>query len=213
LLDETQTKETQNQTLFFYSGGTALDEDLSIIQDGKEIDLPRGVTGIGAIIVPSVQNNGTISFEQPYIFVVYNNQQYQIHLRYLSFNGEFFDYGSGINASAYIFPTIGQGNQGVNQNPLGAAMFLSPKLMRGMLAQKYILNDPLNNFPNFKLVHTEPNLIIDDLNNQGMNLPEIVYFQGIQGPIKIWEIEYTGKEELKEEYIDKDPTKYLTWKL
>ena len=46
-----------------------------------------------------------------------------------------------------------------------------------------------------------------------MNLPEFVYYQGLQGPIKIWEIEYTGEEKIKEEYLDTDPTKYLTWEL
>ena len=38
--------------------------------------------------------------------------------------------------------------------------------MRGMLSQKYILNDPLNNFPNFNLVHSEQNLIISILKYQ-----------------------------------------------
>ena len=77
----------------------------------------------------------------------------------------------------------------------------------------FILNDPFDNFPNFKLVYTEQNLIINDLNNQGMNLPEFVYYQGIQGPIKIWEIEYTGKEKVDIKYLDRDSSKYLNWDL
>jgi hypothetical protein len=82
-----------------------------------------------------------------------------------------------------------------------------------MLVQKYILNDPFNNFPNFKIAHVEPNTIIADLNNQGMNLPEFVYYQGVQGPIKIWEIKYIGNEKVKQEYLDSDASKYLNWKL
>ena len=85
--------------------------------------------------------------------------------------------------------------------------------MRGMLAQVYIMNDPLDNFPNFELVHTESNLIVDSLEKQGMSLPDFVFYQGIQGPIKIWEITYTGEEEIREEYLDKDSSKYLDWKL
>ena len=46
-----------------------------------------------------------------------------------------------------------------------------------------------------------------------MDLPEFIYYQGIQGPIKIWEIEYTGKEQIKDEYLDTDSYKYLDWKL
>ena len=43
-------------------------------------------------------------------------------------------------------------------------------------------------------VPTVPQLS-DQLNSQGMLLPEMVYFQGLQGPIKIWEIEYNGDEQ------------------
>ena len=106
---------------------------------------------------------------------------------------------------------VNSGN--VQLSEFGAALYLSPRLMRGMFAQVYIMDDKLNNFPNFKLVHAEPNIIIADLRNQGMALPDFVYFNGIQGPIKIWEVEYTGKEQIKEEYLDRDETKYLDWLL
>jgi len=55
--------------------------------------------------------------------------------------------------------------------------------------------------------------VIGDLRAQGMQLPDFVYFQGNQGPIKIWEIEYTGKEQVKEEYLDTDQSKYIDWLL
>jgi len=54
---------------------------------------------------------------------------------------------SGIEASAYIFPSLIVQDTGINQNQIGAAMYLSPRLMRGMLVQVYILNDPFKNFP------------------------------------------------------------------
>ena len=85
--------------------------------------------------------------------------------------------------------------------------------MRGFLSQVYIMDDKFNNFPDFELVHTESSLVINDLRNQGMPLPEFVYFNGIRGPIKIWEVKYTGKEEIKKEYLDIDATKYLDWEL
>ena len=46
-----------------------------------------------------------------------------------------------------------------------------------------------------------------------MDLPDIVYFQGNQGPIKIWEIEYTGKEQIVEKYLDRRYEPYLNWTL
>jgi asparagine N-glycosylation enzyme membrane subunit Stt3 len=213
LLDEKQTQETQNQTILVYSGGNSLDEDLIITNDGKETLLPRQNAGVGAIIIPTKKDQDTLEFEQPYVIFVYNGQQYKQDLRYIFLNEEVIDFNSGIDAGIFIIPRIAVQSQGVNNNPLGAAMYISPRLMRGMMVQKYILNDPFNNFPNFNLVHTEQNLIIDSLISQGMDLPEFVYYQGIQGPIKIWEIEYTGSEKFDEKYIDKDSSKYISWQL
>ncbi len=214
LLDEKQTQETNNQTLLVYTGGIALDEDLTINESGKEVSLPGQQTGVGAIIIPLKNNNNTQEFLQPYAIMVYQNKQYKINLRYLANSNQFMDFGSGIEATAFVFPKLINSGQGVSSNPIGSIMFLSPRLMRGMLSQIYILNDPFNKFPNFKLVHTEQNLIVEDLNSRGnMNLPEFVYYQGIQGPIKIWEIQYTGNEKIKQEYLDTDVSKYLSWTL
>ncbi len=215
-LDESQTQETQDQIMFVYSGGISLDEDLIINENGKEILLPAGSSGVGAIILP-IKNTGNLNdvskAGQPYIVIVYQGLQHKVNLRYLYAGGEFIDFGSGIEACAYIFPRLLYQSQGLSSNPIGATMFISPRLMRGMFSQVYLLNDPLNNFPNFKLTHSEPNFIIDDLNHQGMNLPEIIFYSGIRGPIKIWEIEYTGQEQIKEEYLDKDYSKYIDWRL
>jgi len=213
LLDEKQTQETKNQTIFLYSGGVILDEDLKIEEGGEKIFLPRQNAGIGAIIVPLEGEENEKKFAQPYMVVVYQGRQYKSNLRYLATEDEFIDFGSGIEGCAYIFPRLHVQNQKVGVNPIGAIMYLSPRLMRGMLVQKYILNDPFNKFPNFKLVHSEEDLIISDLKNQGMDLPEFVYYEEIKGPIKIWEVIYTGNEELHEKYISKNHEKYLDWEL
>jgi len=214
LLDETQTQETNNQTILVYPGGVPLDEDLIIKQDGKEILLPGEAAGIGAIIIPTQEKNESeTNFEQPYVIAVYQGQQYKVYVKYLSIQGKIIDFESGINASVYIFPSLIVQGTGVNSNQIGAAMYLSPRLMRGMLVQVYILNDVFNNFPNFKLVHYESSPIVAELNAQGMNLPEFIYYQGVQGPIKIWEIKYTGEEKIKQEYLDIDSSKYLDWQL
>jgi hypothetical protein len=134
-------------------------------------------------------------------------------MRYLYFNGKFMDFNSGIESTAYLFPSLSLNGNSVNQNPEGAVMFISPRLMRGMLVQIYLLGDPLNKFPNFELAHNEPSLIINDLRNNGAQLPDIVYLNGLQGPIKIWKIKYTGNEKIREEYLDRDASKYLDWKL
>jgi len=206
LLDERQTVERGNSTLLIYPGGIALDEDL-IINDSI---FPRNGAGIGAITIP-LRNDQSLG--QPSILLVYQNVQHNINLRYLTFGTEIIDFGSGIEAAAFLYPRIIPQGQGVSTNPTGAAMYLSPRLLRGYLAQKYILNDPFNNFPNFKQVHAQPSPVVESLNAQGLNLGDFIYFQGVQGPIKIWKIEYTGNEQIKDEYIDTDSSKYLSWEL
>jgi len=211
LVDERQTQETQGEITYIYTGGVALDEDLVLERDGSEILLPKGNAAVVGITIPFSADGASLS--QPSAIMFYNGAQHNVPLRYASISGrEFFDFGSGIEATAYVFPSINAG-ENINQNPVGAVMFISPRLMRGMLAQTYILDDPFDNFPGLNLVHSEANSIIDSLRVQGMDLPDFVHYQGIQGPIKIWEIAYTGEEELQEKYMDTDSSKYLEWKL
>ena len=54
----------------------------------------------------------------------------------------------------------------------------------------------------FDLVHTEDNLIAADLKKQGINVGDFVYYQGFQGPIKIWDISYPSDIKLNESYLD-----------
>ena len=182
-----------------------------INQNGREILLPANSAGVGAIVVPF--DNIKQSYSQPYIIAVYQGQQYNVNMRYLYLKGHIFDFDSGIEATAYIFPKLIVNGGQVSANEAGAALFLSPRLMKGMLAQVYILEDALGNFPNFKIAHTESALLVDDLRAQGLQLPDFIYYNGILGPIKIWEIEYTGKEKIREEYIDRDASKYISWRL
>ena len=213
LLDEKQIQETKDKVLYFYSGGVALDEDIMINENGNEILLPGQRAGIGAIVLTKEKTANGDKFGQPYIIAVYQGKQHNVNLRYLFINGQIVDFGSGIEATAYIFPQLVPQGQGITQNPIGAAIFISPRLMRGMLSHIYLLEDSLNKYPNFELVHSEQSLMVDSLNNQGMNLPDFIYYQGIQGPIKIWKINYSGDEEVKEEYLERDASKYLNWRL
>mgnify|MGYP001608675742 CR=1 FL=1 len=211
LLDEKQIQETSNHTVYFYMGGVPLDEDLIITEEGKEVFMPAQQAGVGAIVL--TMNNNDKSFNQPYAIMVNQNKQYKVNVRYVYVNGQFFDFKTGIEAAAFIFPRLDVSGSSVNKNDIGAALFISPRLFRGLLSQVYIMNDSLKKFPHFKLVNTQDSLIIEDLKRQGMQLPDFVYYNGVHGPIKIWEISYTGKEQIKQEYLDTDETKYLSWAL
>jgi len=212
--DEKQSQETRNGTTRIYQGGFAIDEDVIYNQDGKEIFLPSGGAAIIGIVINTIPSGQEISFNQPEAIFYYQNTQYKIPLRYIYFNKQFFDFKTGLGASVYVVPRVIQTTgQGVQIDNLGALMYISPRVTRGLFAQLYFLNDALNNFPAFKLTHSEPSLIVESLRNQNLVIDDFVYFQGIQGPIKIWKINYTGREEIKQEYLDTDASKYISWQL
>jgi len=194
-LDESQTVETRNTTSLIYTGGIALDEDLML----NETLLPAIKTGIGAMIV-DVSQDGEIN--NAYIYTVYNGIQLKIPLRYVYYEGVLMDFGTGVEGCAYIFPKLVDGS---GYNPKGSALFLSPRNMRALWVQMYLLD----NVEHFKLVHTEANVIVKDLRRQGMPSRDLIYYKGIQGPIKIWEIEYTGNEVFNEEYMLLDYPEHL----
>jgi hypothetical protein len=211
ILNEGQTQESNNKTTYFYFGGAGLDEDLIITENGNEILLPREKAGVGAITLPFITAESKI--EQPSIIVVHQNKQYTVTLRYLYIKGQLYDFKSGIEAVAFIFPRLDQQGQSVTKNDIGAAMFISPRLFRGMFSHLYVMNDPLKRYTHFTLAHSQESAVVESLKSQGMPLEEFVYYNGIQGPIKIWKISYTGTEKIKQEYLDTDETKYLDWAL
>ena len=199
LLDESQTQETSNQTLLIYPGSVGLDEDLIINQDGQEILLPGKATGILGLIVPTTQSENSMEFQQPYALMIYNNQRYKVNLRYLYVGEDLVDFENGAEGCVYIYSKLNVQEQGVSINPIGASMFLSPRNMRALWVRLYLLGEG----ENFELVHEQSNEIVKSIRNQGSEIPEIVYYQGIQGPIKIWEIHYTGNEQYNEEYVQR----------
>ncbi|MCK5149967.1 hypothetical protein KAJ87_03520 [Candidatus Pacearchaeota archaeon] len=195
-LDEKQIQETSNQTIYVYTGGSILDEDLIINESGKQILLPKHSAGIGAITINAEGN----SFTQPKAIIVYQNKQYVVDLRYLFFNGELIDFGSGIDAGVYLFTNLIPEGQGIRPNPFGALMYFSPKTINSLVVQLYLFDDALGNYPGVELVHNEPNQMVDGLRSQGLE-GDFVYYQGLKGPIKIWEINHQEDIIAREEFL------------
>ena len=218
--DARQIQETKDRIVRIYSifidanrvATSPIEEDIAIEINGTKTNLFKEKTGfIGIESRYSLLNNSKILFEQPEALFATNGRQIQLPMRYLYYMGNFYDYKTGINATAYIMERAYNSGNGMQIDNLGAAMYISPRLMRGLLSQIYLLNNSLGNFDNFKPVHSEPNPIIEYLNQQGANLNEFIYFNGIQGPIKIWEIKYSGNEEKKEEYLLTKPPASIDW--
>ncbi len=200
LMDEKQTQETKNETIYIYVGGSVLDEDIIWNQSGTNILLPGRRAGLGAIILKKPQNIST--FDQPEGVFVYNGNQYIIPLRYAYFNGELYDFGSGLDAGIFIFQSLSQDSNGkVNINEIGALMYLSRRTIHSNLVNFYLFDKDSDYI---KLAHTESNAIVNNLRTQGFNSGEFVYYQGVQGPIKIWEIKYPSDIKLNSSYLEKE---------
>ena len=202
LMDNKQTRETKEEIAYFYPGGTLLDEDLVLELDGKEVFLPKKQAGIGAIIV---KKKGT-EILQPEVIFVYKGKQYNQPLRFIYFEGELYDFGSGIEAGVFLFPKLETSAGGFNANPIGAAFYLSGRVINSRLVQLYLFEQESEYF---KIAHIESNLFIEDMKNQGVDIGEFIYYNGFQGPIKIWEISYPSDIQLNVNYLNTDYPKEL----
>jgi hypothetical protein len=195
VLDTTQTYETNNETYYIYPVGVATDDDIIVPAEGKEVLLPRKKTAVMGV---GLKENTKGEMLQPIVFLSYNQQQYQMPLRYVHINGKSYDFKSGLDAGIFIYPKLDYTNNQLSVDEKGAAFYLSERTVHSAIARLYLFDEPSSYF---KLVHTEPNLIISDLKNQGVNLGDFVYYNGFQGPIKIWEISYPSDIKLNEDYL------------
>jgi len=220
LSEQSQEKEVKDGIIRTYnipaSNGQIslipLEEDLTYQVNGTTGTLFKENSALMGINVKVIENNGTIvAFQQPEAIFYSNGQQITILMRYLYYKGKLYDYKIGIDSTIYLIQRVLSTNNGLQIDELGSAIYISPRVMKGMMAQIYILDNSLGNFDNFQLVHTEPNIIINYFNSQGANLRDFVYYNGLQGPIKIWSIKYTGNEKPNPEYLEKTPPSYITW--
>jgi asparagine N-glycosylation enzyme membrane subunit Stt3 len=200
LMDEKQTQETKNETVFAYTGGIVNDEDILWKDDGgKEIFLPRRSAIIAGILLTKEASG---KFLQPEAVFIYNNKNYRIPLKYAYFNDTLFEFDSGIDAGIFVFPEfMGVVNNQISINNIGALLYLSNRTINSNLVKLYLFGE---NSDSFKLVHTEVNPYIEDLEKNGVNPGDFIYLSGFQGPIKIWEIKYPEGSTINPEYLKTD---------
>lgn len=125
----------------------------------------------------------------------------KIPLRYIYYNKKLFDFRTGLNATIYIIPRVSQTNKGINIDPFGALIYLSPKNMQSLVVQVYLLEDSFERYKGLNLVHKEQDPMIDSLNTQGANLGDFIYFNGIRGPIKIWKVNPPKNILIRKEFL------------
>ena len=199
-LDDSQTQETSEKEIRVYPGGIPVDEDILFNTSEGQIFLPSQSASYIATILEI--NKKTGSFDKAYGVYYYNNQQVRIPLRYVYYNGEITDFQGGLEAGVYVIPSISQTDRVYVQN-LGAVIYLSPKTFPSLVSQVYLLNDPFDKFGGIELVHAEPSPVVSSLTGQGMSLNEFVYYQGLQGPIKIWKINPPSNIIAREEFLQR----------
>ena len=196
-MDDRQTTEKDNETMYVYAGGSATDEDIVWNENGKEILLPgRSSYIIGILLSKSSKN----SISQPVGVFMYNNAQYRIPLRYIYINGGLKDFGSGLDAGIFVYPRLDSSSTGIKANEIGAGLYLSPRTIHSSIAQLYLFGQDSNYF---KIAHVESNNIVTDLKTNGFYQGEFLNYQGFQGPIKIWEIKYPSDIKLNPEYLSR----------
>tara|TARA_Y100000034_G_scaffold67954_1_gene81992 strand:- start:1867 stop:4605 length:2739 start_codon:yes stop_codon:yes gene_type:complete len=201
VLDPSQTQETSDGIIRIYQGGVPVDEDIIYKTDGGEIFLPSGNAIAAGIILQSLDNGISTTFNQPQEIFIYNQKQINIPVRYLYYNGNLIDFKGGLNAVIRIIPSVAQSDQQVQIDNLGTAIYLSPKVSKSLFAQLYLLNDVFENYETIKLAHSQDDPFISILNSQGANIKDFVYFQGFRGPIKILEVNYPSNTIIREEFL------------
>ena len=195
LRDNNQVRETKNSTIYVYTGGTSLDEDVLYEDNGTRVFLPGGKAGIGIVLIEKDSSGNLVG--QPQGIFIHQNQQYKLPLRYAFLNGEFLDFNSGIESGVFLFPRVDQNT--IEKD--GALLYLSKRTVKSQLARLYLYKQDTKYF---KLVHSEDDFIVSQIKAQNPQIEDIVFFNGLRGPIRIWEINYQGDIKFKEEYIQTD---------
>jgi asparagine N-glycosylation enzyme membrane subunit Stt3 len=218
-------QETKNWTIRFYNSPSGnsmnlfgIEEEINYLNEKKEnIRLFRENSAFAGINIKYLEKNSSIEFGQPEaLFVTSGNKQVILPVRYLYYGGKIMDFKIGINATAYPIPSINDELNSVDN--LGAMIYLSPRIMRGLLGQVYILNNALGNFKSLNLVHEEQDYITSFINQKGFSFEGFYYYfggrsqNGLKAPIKIWEVRYKGNEKINPEYLSTTLPKYITWR-
>jgi hypothetical protein len=193
-----------------------IEEDVIYEINGTKTTLMKEKTGFVGTKIKMININNETKVGQPIaVFFSQNSQkQTEVPMRYLYDGNNFYDFKTGIESAISIIPRLNQDSSGkLGIDPAGACIWVSPRILRGFLGQAYVLNDPFNKFTHFKIIHQQSSPVTEALRAQGVNIGEWVYFNGLQGPITIWKVSYSGNEKIRQEFIDTDTSKYLNWEL
>lgn len=211
-VDEKQTQETKTETISVYIVSGVVDYDIIYELNGQKIFLPGpsydslGNPTYKSYLIGVIFNRTKESLNQPYGVYYYNGNQIMLPLRYVYIENELFDFKSGVDSVVQIIPSLNAGELGYSVDPMGALIYLSPKVKDGLFAQLYLLDDAYGNYPNVELVHEEYDSVVKSLKIQNVSIvDEFIYLNGFRGPIKIWDVSEASQDsKLVEEFYSNE---------
>jgi len=173
-------QETANSTIRIFEGTSMVDQDIIYELNGKEIFLPVNKAAIIGVVLETTNLGELI---QPQAVFIYQGNQIGIPIKYVYSSGKLIEFEEGLEATISIIQRVYSGTQGYQVDNTGALMYLSPKVMNSLVSQVYLLDDVFGRYKGLDLVHSE-----ESLYTKGTGLNEFIYFNGVQGPIKIWKV-------------------------
>lgn len=202
-------KETSTGVIRLYQLGSCVDQDI----DYNNTFLP-GITvtktqslscksAIGGIMLEQSTNQSAISFKQPIGAFLYNNKQYNIPIKNLYFEGKMMTFSSGIDAVAYVIPSVTQTSDGkITLDPTGGIVYLSPTVFKSLFGRLYVLNDYYKEYPTIQIADSEDSEAVKYFKQAwGIN-DDFIYFGGLQAPLKIWKVSYPLSTETHREFLN-----------
>ena len=181
VLDQSQTRESRNQTLLLYTGGASLDDDFTY----NDQVFKAQAAGIGGFIVPVTANGDQQTVNQPTAVLISNGKQTNVPLECVFINNQIIKFNEpGLKGCLRFIPDINNDGQG---NLVGAALYISEKGTRAMWVRLYLLNEQ---FEHFKEVYSDQD-----------QMPLALYTGRLIGPMRIWELSYPDYIKERPDYI------------
>lgn len=182
-LDRSQSQETRDQTIYLYRGGTFLDDDFVY----QEKVFPKQRAGIGGFFLPVQQNGNQTGITQPTAVLFYNGQQTRVPLECVFVGGKEVRFPEpGLKGCLQIVPNV----ENQQMDAMGAAFYLSEKVVKSRFAQYYMFGKESEHF---KIVY-----------NDEKEMPLAIYNGMIIGPLKIWKINYPPGMVVNQTYLQTD---------
>ena len=168
--------------------------------DGEKIFLPAGKSVLFEISLEEDSEGNIVG--QPQATLSYKGKLYILPLRY-GYSNNLTDFGKGYGAGVYIYPKLNslQGSQdSFSIDNDGAILFIPESMVRSQFVKLYLFNE---NVAGFELVHKEDSSFVTEIKNQNPNFKgDIISYQGIEGPIKIWKVNYPSDIKLNPSFLE-----------